>query len=391
MTTARFAVSKTAAPSDLTITVATIRHSARYAAGDGYTVLNELATALSGDRYGVVGVDLVAAYPPEVLLPDRDAALWHRLARFLGMVRDVLIFAPVAITWYYLWQALNSTGKPGESFLDGWRSGFGGEVTSLGSAALTVAKLVLAVAATTFLVHLLEWMAEARSSLARQRAQLGKALARATLVLARRSGSDEGEQVSMADIRKLVGQLEASTNTLVQELHRVSQTFDSGPNGAMTAALDKWSTAAAGLTAATASLRAPGEQLERFLTAQASMAAHEAAMRKAIEALVQQVQQATQASGIQAEEQGVVAERINDLMKDFGDRIREFLDFTLGMQRSIEQINEQLRQAPYGGGSFLNMPFQETEYLDDPRPSNGGAPHRTVDLGYDDPDFSGAR
>jgi hypothetical protein len=344
-----------ASPIDIGSAVRAIRDSAAHSGDDGRRLLNDLAAALNGDRQGLLGVDLVTAYPPETLVPDRPMSVLSGTARLLSIIRDVLVFAPVAVTWWYLWHALRAPAQPGVSFLDSWRTGFGGQVTSLATAAYTVAVLVAAVATATLLVHLVEWAVELRSSQAGQRARLGQALALATLSLARRDiAAEEGEVVPMADVRKLVGQLQSSTSTLIGALERVGTTLDTGPTGGMAKALDEWSSAAHELGRLSQTIAAPNELLNRYLSAQERVSAQEKQMRAAIATLVQQIQEATSTAGARDEAEGMLAERIHELMTGFGERIQEFLDFTQMLQRSIEQLHEDLRAQTAGsfGGHY---------------------------------------
>jgi hypothetical protein len=75
----------------------------------------------------LVGIDLVGAFPPQVLLPDGPAPpLFRSMLRILRLLRSILPLALVLIIWSSLWTALSAYGRASGRhlpFLAGWVAG----------------------------------------------------------------------------------------------------------------------------------------------------------------------------------------------------------------------------------------------------------------------------
>lgn len=93
-----------------------------------------LADAVEGtdDDHGWIGVDLVAAFPPEA---TESAHGGVRLERWLGALAGVSVFLPVAWTWWSFHNAASAYEKliareaeDGRTFLALWTVGFDGEL-----------------------------------------------------------------------------------------------------------------------------------------------------------------------------------------------------------------------------------------------------------------------
>jgi hypothetical protein len=96
-------------------------------ADEARRTLHELADALDGkiDLDSWAGVDLRVAFDPETAIKPPASSTW------LGRVLDVLVFVPVASTWFGLMVAtaayrdtLNDPALKGQNFLQRWQTGF---------------------------------------------------------------------------------------------------------------------------------------------------------------------------------------------------------------------------------------------------------------------------
>jgi hypothetical protein len=154
----------------------------------GEQAVRSLANKLEGKHYAdLAGVDLAGAYAPERVLPEPRRRL--RTALSLGeMIRDALVFVPVAYTWWKISDALEafSSYRGGDPFLLAWQRGFVAadadastrKVEPLAQSAMTVASVIGLVILLTVVTHVGRGWYE-RQVVARQH-RLGALLADAT-------------------------------------------------------------------------------------------------------------------------------------------------------------------------------------------------------------------
>lgn len=178
----------------------------------GEAALRGLADQLGRPEF--VGVDLTSAYVPAVMLPEDSPAL-RRLAGFLELSRDVLIFVPVIYTWLKIAAALVAySSYPGNApFLLAWQQGFGNRTEPLSSSAGVVANVVIAVVALTVVAHWVRGHYDRRVQARQQR--LALLLAEATVALTQAAGR-ETAGVSHGDL-KAIGKAIALSSAKLQE------------------------------------------------------------------------------------------------------------------------------------------------------------------------------
>src|SRR5258708_704018 len=89
----------------------------------GASVVGGLTAELRKGGASLSGTDLATAYPAHSLLADPAGS--GRLLRWVEILRDVLLFAPVAFTWFRLSEALDGYKRSGttESFFTAWQDG----------------------------------------------------------------------------------------------------------------------------------------------------------------------------------------------------------------------------------------------------------------------------
>lgn len=274
----------------------------------GPLLLRRLADDLhpaSGRR--LAGVDLVTAYPAEALLPEpAPSRLLELLLFWARLLRDVLVFVPILVTWLKLHEALSAYGKAGSesSFLLGWQAGSfrPGHIARgvqdfdpLSKTAWWVVLLVAAVILFAIAVNACENRLD-RPRHEAERAQITQDLALASHLLT----EAPGDQVSYRDLRALIQRMESSIGGLIGRLagtaEEIRAALDTGGGRRIEEAIQVWIDKSAALERALASMQAPAETLEAFRVLQDDIAAGQRELRGELSALVSQVRQATLAS-----------------------------------------------------------------------------------------------
>jgi hypothetical protein len=317
----------------------------RAAPGPGQDALVHLAQVLAARPGDLAGVDLVQAYPPEVLLPDhrRETPRWQRILRGTEIFRDVLVFVPVAVTWWQLRSALEAyqTAGGGESFLLGWQRGFGGAVTPLGESARVVALAVLFVIGLTLGVHAAH---RVPSSLSRQneREELGGLLAVATLLT---SAGSAGPPVTAKDLSRLAPRLGTASTALASALEKttrqITEAVDSGPGSRLHEAIVEWTATARELRRTTEALATPAEAVKTLEELQKSMHADSRGLQERIGVLVGQLEAATQKSEAEAQSHREIAQEVARSAERLGETLEVFRERT----ESLSELVERLRYA----------------------------------------------
>ncbi len=201
---------------------------ARGAAGHGEGALRQLAATLRADPGALAGIALPAGFPPDDLLPDSDHGRIDTVLGVLSTLRDVLVLAPIGLTWWSLRSAFEAyPAGSTESFLTFWRDG--GSHPALGSTAIGIVALVMLVMLLTITCHAGERWAELRSSAEDERAELSRLLSLATAVVAAsRRGSEAGALANAAEgLRRVSVPMRAAADALRVSVERLAAGSDS--------------------------------------------------------------------------------------------------------------------------------------------------------------------
>ena len=252
----------------------------------------------------LAGTDLVAAYPAEALLPEPAPSRALELVLFWArMLRDVLVFAPILVTWLKLHEALNAYGRAGSeaSFLLGWQAGsFRPDHIARGvqdfDPLSTTAMWVVVIVAVVIVFAMAVNMCENRLDRPRfedERAQITQDLALASHLLAA-SGTDD--RPTYRDLRALVGTMESTVGGLIGRLSSTAEeirtALENSTGQRIEEAIRTWIEKSEALERAIASMQAPAETLEAFRALQADIAAGQRELRGELEGLVRQVERA---------------------------------------------------------------------------------------------------
>jgi hypothetical protein len=190
-----------------------------------------LAEAIEGgvDRERWADIDLYAAFGQENAIDP--AGGWLRAGGHLGGLIQILVFTPIGVTWFGLMaatsayrQTLTVPRLAGESFLQGWQTGFGGRLTdalTLSHIALyTVILIALIVILTA--AHFLAAGAEERDRGALLR-RLGEAITAADLVLAPiRSGSLSTTTAEFSKVSAEISKVSAEVRKVSAEVSKTA-------------------------------------------------------------------------------------------------------------------------------------------------------------------------
>ncbi|MBV9448178.1 MAG: hypothetical protein JO345_20025 [Streptosporangiaceae bacterium] len=314
-----------------------------------------LAEELAASPRALIGTDLVSAFPPQVLLPDATGQdnRWMRWVRGLELLRDLLVFAPVLLTWLQLRSALeayNRTVAQAErqhttavSFLLGWERGFGNQVWPLSTSALLVALLIALVIGTTLAAHLLRGRIESANSRASEREILADLLAEGTLLLTqvrRPAGT-----FTRADIDHMVQGFYDNSDRLAAALResgqQISDSLQSGPASLMEKALKEWSASAIALRDLGQSLTVPSTVLNKLSELERDLAASSVRLSSDVGGLVGQLGEHTEAAGREAIAHMQMARDVSSAT----DEVRRALDTLTIRLETLGGLVDELRLA----------------------------------------------
>ncbi|KOV61839.1 hypothetical protein [Streptomyces sp. MMG1121] len=335
--------------------------------GSDTRVLNRVVTDLERGGATLAGTDLVSAYPPEVLLPDAPAKGRGALEGWLGVARDVLVFAPIALTWWRLRGALDAyeATRSEDPFLLGWARGFPqghpAEATTvtLGTSALHVTLLILVVVALTLALHALQRSRERHLSREEERGRLGAELALATFLLAT-PARPAGKPLDSRSADRLAAQLNAGTQQLESALRRTSEeitaVLETGPGSRIQTALDGWTKTVDELTRLIRALTPPSELAQEMIRIREQTAEDEAKLRAAIETLVADLRRAQEATGHEIHRHDVAVAAVRELARSLGEtllvfteRTENLVDSTRGIWQLVDRLESRTGHLPSGG------------------------------------------
>ncbi|GAA5050015.1 hypothetical protein HNP84_004160 [Thermocatellispora tengchongensis] len=334
--------------------------------GPGAETLTELAKELDAGGSRVAGVDLLAAYPPDVLLPDRPS-VFTGIATVCGTLRDIAVFVPIAATWWSLSMALIAWQRSDTdlTFLRFWQTAPGG-IVALSTSALWVVGALGAVVVLTLLVTLCDRIGARIGSRAERRRRLAAALGRATLLIA---VPMTPSQVSSADLTRIAGQIHESTTKLDAAMGKLSgelvEVLNTSPAesikaavGSLTAGLESWQRTAASLTELGENLSAPADTLRDLIGIYERHARDQERLRDALGGLLGSLERATQHSAQETRALSAVSQ---------------------DARRTLERCAESLAMLAEHGDAIGTLVYQLQELLrilDDETGNGGPAPVR---------------
>jgi hypothetical protein len=309
-----------------------------------------------------MGTDLVASYPPEALFRESTPGRWLRY--LVELVRDVLLFVPVAFTWIRLSSALHAYDKTkgDQPFLTAWESGMNHTTTPLSTTASDVAWIVGCVIGLTGLLHLLDgWAGRVETT----RDKFTVALTRATY-LVRNLAPMSGTTVSPAALNQIGAQIASSSTELKTSLtvaaRDITQAVAAGPGTPLRNALNEWNKAADRLFDVAQALRAPQETLNQAALLQKSVAAETVKLDAIMQSLTRELREATAAGRKQAHSQSLVSDavasstdRLGSALSALNDQAAVFGEIVNRLRYMVATLDgEGVRR--WDGAPFENIP-----------------------------------
>ncbi|MFJ3673132.1 hypothetical protein ACIPSE_42405 [Streptomyces sp. NPDC090106] len=314
----------------------------------GRSVLGWIADDARDGGRALSGVNLLHAYPPDVLVPDGEPRRGALMAA-VSTGRDAAVFLPIVLTWLSLWFAFQDFGDAGEgtNFLKLWASGFGG------TAVLLVVLLIAAVVVATVWLQRLEWTAERTASRERLRGQVSGQLAVLTMELSKYAVLEAqavpaGQLVGIArDITRSTAEL---SRTLSDSADRMEKIFDPGPDGSVVAALDKWTRSAGELSEMGRSLTVPHQLLRDFSRMRDELRGDEQATRESLAALLTELRKAAGSSQQANRVHATVADEVSETTRRVGEAMGVLNDNSERMYFYMDALERVLAFLQHGGG-----------------------------------------
>ncbi|MEV4833410.1 hypothetical protein AB0K05_02740 [Nonomuraea sp. NPDC049486] len=281
-------------------------------------------------------VDLFAAFPPrESVIPavSEVSPKWYRLLKFLDLIQPVLVFLPIAVTWFGLKEATTAYGETlaaggieaaRRPFLEMWQQGFGGRLPAWlqfdGVAVLTLSAIGLLIVVTISERMLRRWLEQrAEEQVDALRAKLLAALTRASLMLAQVRLSSPAR--FQAELTKSAAELNMLGETTRKVYTKVVEALD--------LALEASGQASDALTAGVADMRDSIATLDKQV----------ATVTSAAETLLRAVERTAYAIDS-------VGEKTDEAVDRVGDRLGNvILDSTTAVRKSVDELAALSAQA----------------------------------------------
>lgn len=307
------------------------------------------------------------------LVPDRrPGPIAAGAVSVLSLLRDVLVFAPIAYTWWSLHQTLTAYHRDtaGTSFFAGWAAGhFAGaagpiRVSPLGHVAAFIVLLVLVIIALTVLAHVLDGLIARACDQSAVRLQLDPMLAESA-VAARIGGASAlggigagigaggrmsrearelGEQVAgnIAELGKTMGVLNTSIQATVQQ----------DPRQEFAKSMTTWIQTAEALRKATETLAVPAEELRKLLNAQHQLTEAQQRFATMTENLIAQLGGGTQALMQAAHlERGVLTD-VGRVMQLLGNTLEQLEHRVGALRGGLDGVTRIGGPAPANGQGY---------------------------------------
>ncbi len=219
---------------------------------------------------------------------------------------------------------------------------------TLGTSAVHVTLLILAVAVLTLGVHALQRNRERQLSRAGERRQLATELALATFLLAT-PARPAGKPLDSRSAERLAAQLNAGTQQLESALRRTSEeitaVLETGPGSRIQTALDGWTATVDELKGLIRALTPPGQLAEDLVRIREQTAADEARLRTAIETLAGDLRRAQEATGQEIHRHDLAVAAVRDLARSLGETLvvlTERTEHLVDSTRAIWQLVDRL-------------------------------------------------
>lgn len=304
----------------------------------------------------LTGVDLLTAYDPEKLLPG-GRGIWWWIVRTLEIVRDGLVFVPVAFTWWQVAGALSAYGKTnGQTpFLLAWQAGFPEgkvpTVTPLSSSATFIALLVGMVVVLTVVVRTADEWLESRHR--RRLAELSAALTRATFLIAGKPLST-GQTVSLAALQAVGTQVNSSsvelTNALKEATDSIARAVSAGPGSELHTIFTSWLAAADRLGELGSSLKNSQETTDELSRLQRILSTEVQAFTKEATEFMTELKGERNLSRDQAHVQGRVADGVARSTVMLGEALHALNDRTHLFHEIVSRISQAVTRLESEGG-----------------------------------------
>lgn len=314
----------------------------------GRAVLARVAADAREGGRALIGVDLIRVYPPHLLVPDAPLP-WQRAMGWLAVARDVLVFAPIALTWLSLGSALAKYDS-GTNFLRLWADDYGS------AAVVGVVVLIGLVIAITVALHALRLRAQRTGSRAQLRRSVGEQLTLITFELSA-TASTRAAAVPSGQLVRAAAEITVATSHLTRVLgeatDRLAQIFDPGPEAGFTKALLGWTASATALEEMGKSLTVPHQLVRDFAKMRESLSKDEAATRSSLGELLTELNEATETSRVSDQAHVRVAEvvlegtrQVREAMERFVERT-ELLDMYMkAMTQTLDRLDQGWADAP---------------------------------------------
>ncbi|MEU9478245.1 hypothetical protein [Streptomyces sp. NPDC048191] len=317
----------------------------------GRKVLGRVAADAAQGGRALVGLDLVRVYPPHLLVPDAPLPRQQTVG-WLAVVRDVLVFAPILLTWLSLGSALVKYDGDA-NFLQLWAGDYGT------AAVVGVVVLIGLVIAITLGLHVLRLQGGRTASRAQVRSAVGEQLALITLELSvsssrQAAGVPSGQLIRAAT--EITGATDRLTRTLADTTKRLSKIFDPGPETGFTKALRGWTASADALKKMGESLTVPHQLIKDFAQMREALRKDEEATRRSLTGLLEELNEATETSRVSDQAHVRVAEvvlegtrQVREAMERFVERTQLLDMYMEAMMRTLDRLDQSWADAPPAG------------------------------------------
>ncbi len=324
----------------------------------GEVAVRALAEKLETRHADLAGVDLAGAYQPHLILPDR-LGTFRWLLSALELLRDVLVFVPVAYTWLKIADALAAfEGYRGdEPFLLAWQQGFGGKVTPLSQSAQVIAGVVGVVLVLVVLTHMLRGAYE--RILADRRRRLAALLAEATLLV---TGTliAEAPGVSKIELMRVGARISDAAAALSEALSKtgtdIVTAVNTSPGSKLHEMFQQWTAAATELKELGTRLQGTQEIVSQLQATQAAVSKVSQEIGEEAQKLLKTIRDERETSRHEAHAHHELASEVSQSTQVLGkaleglsQRAEQFNEMVIRLQFLVDRLDGDGYHPPYSG------------------------------------------